>query len=76
MADRICNRSGIAAAAVFAVGEAMSTWQFYLVFLMLFLNVSAGIMVISQASPRRGLCFRNRRALTSSFPPVLASARL
>jgi len=35
----------------FTVGEAMSTWQFYLLFLMLFLNVSAGIMVISQASP-------------------------
>ena len=35
----------------FTVGEAMDTWQFYLLFLMLFLNVSAGIMVISQASP-------------------------
>jgi MFS transporter, OFA family, oxalate/formate antiporter len=35
----------------FTVGEAMSTWQFYLLFLMLFLNVSAGIMIISQASP-------------------------
>ena len=35
----------------FTVGEAMGTWQFYLLFLMLFLNVSAGIMVISQASP-------------------------
>ena len=35
----------------FSVGDAMSTWQFYLLFLMLFLNVSAGIMIISQASP-------------------------
>ena len=31
--------------------EAMSTPQFWLLWVMLFLNVSAGIMVISQASP-------------------------
>jgi MFS transporter, OFA family, oxalate/formate antiporter len=35
----------------FTVSEAMGTWQFWLLWLMLFLNVSAGIMVISQASP-------------------------
>jgi OFA family oxalate/formate antiporter-like MFS transporter len=35
----------------FTVKEAMSTWQFWLLWLMLFLNVSAGIMIISQASP-------------------------
>ena len=35
----------------FAVGQALGTWQFYLLFLLLFLNVSAGIMIISQASP-------------------------
>jgi OFA family oxalate/formate antiporter-like MFS transporter len=35
----------------FTVREALHTWQFYLLFAMLFLNVSAGIMVISQASP-------------------------
>jgi len=35
----------------FTVGEALGTWQFYLLFMMLFLNVSAGIMIISQASP-------------------------
>jgi MFS transporter, OFA family, oxalate/formate antiporter len=35
----------------FTVGEAMATWQFWLLWIMLFLNVSAGIMVISQASP-------------------------
>jgi len=35
----------------FTVREALGTWQFYLLFVMLFLNVSAGIMVISQASP-------------------------
>ena len=35
----------------FTVHEAIHTWQFYLLFAMLFLNVSAGIMVISQASP-------------------------
>jgi OFA family oxalate/formate antiporter-like MFS transporter len=35
----------------FTVREAASTWQFYLLFAMLFLNTSAGIMIISQASP-------------------------
>ncbi|HEV2523390.1 MAG TPA: OFA family MFS transporter [Candidatus Acidoferrales bacterium] len=35
----------------FTVGQALGTWQFYLLFLLLFLNVSAGIMIISQASP-------------------------
>ena len=35
----------------FTVKEAMSTWQFWLLWMMLFLNVSAGIMIISQASP-------------------------
>jgi MFS transporter, OFA family, oxalate/formate antiporter len=35
----------------YTVREAASTWQFYLLFFMLFLNVSAGIMIISQASP-------------------------
>jgi OFA family oxalate/formate antiporter-like MFS transporter len=33
------------------VGEALRTPQFWLLWLMLFLNVSAGIMIISQASP-------------------------
>jgi OFA family oxalate/formate antiporter-like MFS transporter len=35
----------------FTVSEAMRTWQFWLLWVMLFLNVSAGIMIISQASP-------------------------
>src|SRR5207248_10526154 len=35
----------------FTVTQAMSTWQFWLLWAMLFLNVSAGIMIISQASP-------------------------
>ena len=35
----------------FTVGEAMRTRQFWMLWLMLFLNVSAGIMIISQASP-------------------------
>jgi MFS transporter, OFA family, oxalate/formate antiporter len=35
----------------FTVREAAGTWQFYLLWIMLFLNVSAGIMIISQASP-------------------------
>ena len=35
----------------FTVAEAMRTWQFWLLWFMLFLNTSAGIMIISQASP-------------------------
>ncbi|MGI9102450.1 MAG: L-lactate MFS transporter [Terriglobales bacterium] len=35
----------------FTVAQAMKTWQFWLLWAMLFLNVSAGIMIISQASP-------------------------
>jgi OFA family oxalate/formate antiporter-like MFS transporter len=35
----------------FTVGEAMRTPQFWMLWAMLFLNVSAGIMIISQASP-------------------------
>jgi OFA family oxalate/formate antiporter-like MFS transporter len=35
----------------YAVGEAMATPQFWLLWTLLFLNVSAGIMIISQASP-------------------------
>jgi OFA family oxalate/formate antiporter-like MFS transporter len=35
----------------FGVGEALRTPQFWLLWSMLFLNVSAGIMIISQASP-------------------------
>ena len=40
-----------ATAVDFTVGETLGSWQFYLLFLLLFLNVSAGIMIISQASP-------------------------
>lgn len=35
----------------FTLREALGTWQFYLLFFLLVFNVSAGIMVISQASP-------------------------
>ncbi len=35
----------------FTVGDAMRTRQFLMLWLMLFANVSAGIMIISQASP-------------------------
>ncbi|MGE5360127.1 MAG: OFA family MFS transporter [Bacteroidales bacterium] len=35
----------------YTVTEAMRTWQFWLLWFMLLLNVSAGIMIISQASP-------------------------
>jgi MFS transporter, OFA family, oxalate/formate antiporter len=47
-------KSAVAKAASaynFTVREAAGTWQFYLLWFMLFLNVSAGIMIISQASP-------------------------
>ncbi|PRX41090.1 OFA family oxalate/formate antiporter-like MFS transporter [Planifilum fimeticola] len=39
------------AARDFGVREALRTRQFWMLFFMLFLNVSAGIMIISQASP-------------------------
>lgn len=35
----------------FTIGQALSRWQWYLLWLMLALNVSAGIMLISQAAP-------------------------
>lgn len=35
----------------YTVSEAMGTWRFWLLWVMLFLSVSAGIMIISQASP-------------------------
>jgi len=35
----------------YTVTEAFGTWQAWVLWLMLFLNVSAGIMIISQASP-------------------------
>jgi len=47
-------RTAVAKAATttdFTVGQAMSTGRFWLLWVMLFLNVSAGIMIISQASP-------------------------
>jgi OFA family oxalate/formate antiporter-like MFS transporter len=47
-------RSAVAKAAGtmdYTVKEAMGTWQFWLLWIMLFVNVSAGIMIISQASP-------------------------
>ena len=46
--------SAVARAATtvdFTVRQAMRTWQFWLLWVMLFLSVSAGIMIISQASP-------------------------
>jgi MFS transporter, OFA family, oxalate/formate antiporter len=35
----------------FSLPEALGTWQLYLLFLLLFLNISAGLMIIGQASP-------------------------
>jgi MFS transporter, OFA family, oxalate/formate antiporter len=47
-------RTAVARAATqtdFTVSEAFRTWQLYLLFLLLFLNISAGLMIIGQASP-------------------------
>jgi OFA family oxalate/formate antiporter-like MFS transporter len=47
-------QSAVAKAATtrnYTVREAMRTWRFWLLWFMLFLSVSAGIMIISQASP-------------------------
>ena len=35
----------------YTLGQALRTWQWYALWAMLFLNVSAGIMLISQAAP-------------------------
>jgi len=40
-----------ATARDYTVREAMRSWRFWLLWVMLFLSVSAGIMIISQASP-------------------------
>src|SRR5262249_45826405 len=48
------NVGSVAKAATtddFSVGQAMRTPSFWMLWLMLFVNVSAGIMIISQASP-------------------------
>ncbi len=39
------------AARDYTLKEALSTWQWYVLWAMLFLNVTAGISIISQASP-------------------------
>ena len=44
----------------------MGTWQFWLLWAMLFLNVSAGIMIISQASPMA----QQMVGMTPSPPPA------
>jgi OFA family oxalate/formate antiporter-like MFS transporter len=40
-----------AAAQDYTLGEALRTWQWYALWAVLFLNVSAGISIISQAAP-------------------------
>jgi OFA family oxalate/formate antiporter-like MFS transporter len=39
------------AATQYSLGEALKTWQWYALWAMLFLNVTAGISLISQAAP-------------------------
>jgi len=51
VAGRSPRRAGATAAASFTAREALATPQFWLVWLMLCLNVSAGIGVIGMASP-------------------------
>lgn len=43
--------SKMASRTDYTVAEAMKTWRFWLLWLLLVLNTSAGIMIISQASP-------------------------
>jgi OFA family oxalate/formate antiporter-like MFS transporter len=45
------ERTGGKAARDFSLKEALSTWQWYALWLTLFLNTTAGIAIISQASP-------------------------
>ena len=35
----------------YSLGESLHTWQWYVLWAMLFLNVTAGVMIISQAAP-------------------------
>ena len=43
--------TGIQAGGYFTLQQALSTWQWYALWLSLFLNTTAGISIISQASP-------------------------
>ncbi|HZR20178.1 MAG TPA: OFA family MFS transporter [Verrucomicrobiae bacterium] len=45
------SQAGQRAAHEFTLPEALRTWQWYLLWAILFLNVTAGVMVISQAAP-------------------------
>jgi len=45
------ERTGAKAARDFTLKEALGTWQWYALWLTLFLNTTAGIAIISQASP-------------------------
>jgi len=45
------NQTQTAAVRNYTLGEALRTWQWYALWTLLFLNVTAGISIISQASP-------------------------
>ena len=45
------NAAETAAARNYTLGEALRTWQWYALWALLFLNVTAGIAIISQAAP-------------------------
>ena len=45
------GKSGGAAAGDYTLRQAVATWQWYALWAVLFLNVSAGISIISQAAP-------------------------
>ena len=45
------NVAKLASTIDYTVGQAIRTWRFWLLWLILVLNTSAGIMIISQASP-------------------------
>jgi OFA family oxalate/formate antiporter-like MFS transporter len=48
------SRHGSPASRDFTLQQALGTWQWYALWLTLFLNTTAGIAIISQASPMAG----------------------
>jgi MFS transporter, OFA family, oxalate/formate antiporter len=49
--NAVASRHGVPTARDFTLQQALGTWQWYALWLTLFLNTTAGIAIISQASP-------------------------
>lgn len=62
------------AAADYSLGEALRTWQWYALWIILFLNTSAGISVISQASPMAQEMTRATAAAAAGMVGLIAIA--